>query len=226
MVDVPERIFAYRWGLDGSNSGWNAFKPAGVHTCTAAEYVRADLYAALEAKLAEKVKVKTLEWTRGWMNAEAQTEIGQYTITYRRDGSFEWGIGILKGWASSWDGAKAAAQTDYERRILSALEATPPAPKVTEVHPDDLAVDRFAIAMKAKLTEKRAEGRRGWDDPAECSAGYLSMLLVEHIEKGDPLDVGNLAMMLHERGDRIADERERYAAKRATLTAAQEAGKP
>ena len=71
------------------------------------------------------------------------------------------------------------------------------------LHPDDAAVDRFASAMKAKLAQKRAEGRGGWDGPT-CNAEFLSRLLREHVEKGDPLDVGNLAMMLHQRGERIA----------------------
>lgn len=69
-------------------------------------------------------------------------------------------------------------------------------------HPDDLAVDRFAAAMKAKLSKKRADGRCGWEGPT-CSDVILSRLLREHVEKGDPLDVGNLAMMLHQRGERI-----------------------
>jgi hypothetical protein len=70
-------------------------------------------------------------------------------------------------------------------------------------HPDDLAVDRFAAAMKAKLAKKRAEGRGGWERKDECSNGFLSQLLREHIAKGDPVDVGNLAMMIHQRGERI-----------------------
>lgn len=79
-----------------------------------------------------------------------------------------------------------------------------PAPKGGEItHPDDLAVDRFASAMKAKLAKKRAEGRGGWDLKDECSAEFLSQLLREHVEKGDPVDVGNLAMMLQQRGERI-----------------------
>lgn len=67
-------------------------------------------------------------------------------------------------------------------------------------HPDDAAVDRFAAAMKAKLAEKRAEGRGGWDDPEQCSTTYLATLLRGHVAKGDPLDVGNFAMMLWNRG--------------------------
>ena len=70
-------------------------------------------------------------------------------------------------------------------------------------HPDDEAVDRFAVAMKAKLAQKRAEGRGGWENKDECGQGYLSELLAEHVRKGDPVDVANLAMMLHQRGERI-----------------------
>ncbi|MBB2818971.1 UNVERIFIED_ORG: hypothetical protein GGD59_002216 [Rhizobium esperanzae] len=77
-------------------------------------------------------------------------------------------------------------------------------PSVREQHPDDIAVDRFASAMKAKLAEKRAQGRGGWDDKDDCSSLWLSTLLREHVEKGDPLDVGNFAMMLHQREERIA----------------------
>lgn len=73
-----------------------------------------------------------------------------------------------------------------------------------DTHPDDVAVDRFALAMKAKLAKKRMQGRGGWDDEDECSALWLSSLLREHVEKGDPLDVGNFAMMLHQRGERIS----------------------
>ncbi len=71
-------------------------------------------------------------------------------------------------------------------------------------HPDDLAVDRFAAAMKAKLAKKRDEGYGGWDNPEECTIEHLSQLLASHVAKGDPVDVGNLAMMIHQRGGSIA----------------------
>lgn len=70
-------------------------------------------------------------------------------------------------------------------------------------HSDDVAVDSFAVAMKAKLAKKRAEGRGGWNDKSQCTAEFLSQLLRGHVDKGDPVDVGNLAMMLHQRGERI-----------------------
>src|SRR5690554_137572 len=75
-------------------------------------------------------------------------------------------------------------------------------------HPDDAAVDRFAAAMKAKLAKKRSEGRTVWQ---EANSVYLSELLREHVEKGDPVDVGNLAMMIHENGFSIEKKPVRWA---------------
>lgn len=67
-------------------------------------------------------------------------------------------------------------------------------------HPDDDAVDRFAVAMKVKLAASREKGRHGWQN---ATGPHLSSLLHEHMFKGDPLDVGNLAMMLHQNGQAI-----------------------
>lgn len=86
-------------------------------------------------------------------------------------------------------------------------------------HTDDLAVDRWAIAMKAKLAKKRTEGRGGWDDPEQCSVADLSYLLIQHCFKGDPLDVSNLAMMLQQRGERIVIDDETANMARAALSA-------
>lgn len=68
------------------------------------------------------------------------------------------------------------------------------------LHPDDVAVDIFAARMKRKLARKRGEGRGGWNDPASCHVSTLARYLVEHVGKGDPVDVANFAMMLHQRG--------------------------
>lgn len=79
-------------------------------------------------------------------------------------------------------------------------------------HPDDVAVDAFAAAMKAKLKRAREEkGRGGWQD---MSATVLSDMLREHVQKGDPVDVANLAMMLHQNGQGIATRRAGEGAER------------
>jgi len=69
-------------------------------------------------------------------------------------------------------------------------------------HPDDAAVDRFAVALKAKLEKARDAGRSGWQDPA-WPVESIGDNLREHVEKGDPRDVANYCMFLFERGERI-----------------------
>lgn len=76
----------------------------------------------------------------------------------------------------------------------------PPAASSAERLDND-AVDRFAAALKAKLAAKRAEGYGGWHDTTTCPAGRLAAQLRDHVRKGDPVDVGNLAMMLWSRGE-------------------------
>jgi hypothetical protein len=77
-------------------------------------------------------------------------------------------------------------------------------PAPAESHPDDVAVDNFAAAMKAKMAKQRAKGYGGWDDPSDCAADFLRERLAHHIIKGDPVDVGNFAMMLFNRGESTA----------------------
>lgn len=112
------------------------------------------------------------------------------------------------GWARKWDEMSPLQQKAWNDGVTAALavapgERTPSDNVIGDQHPDDLAVDRFAAAMKAKLAQKRAEGRGGWDNPDECSIEWLSELLRSHVEKADPVDVGNFAMMIHQRGGRI-----------------------
>lgn len=86
-----------------------------------------------------------------------------------------------------------------------------PAPDTTLPRRDEAAVDRFATTMKAKMASARAKGRSGWNDPLQCTAADLSRMLREHVEKGDPVDVGNFAMMLHQRGSAIVQPPEAQA---------------
>lgn len=107
----------------------------------------------------------------------------------------------------STEAEEIKASYDYADKTTAALSALS-LPEQEPAHPDDSAVDRFAAAMKEKLAKKRAEGRGGWDRKDECTAEFLSQLLREHVQKGDPVDVGNLAMMLHQRAERISPQPE------------------
>lgn len=51
----------------------------------------------------------------------------------------------------------------------------------------------FAIEMKHKLLKKMRRGRGGWDN-AECfTLEQIKQQIIDHIEKGDFVDVANLA---------------------------------
>lgn len=83
---------------------------------------------------------------------------------------------------------------------FAASQAAAPA-EAREPHADDVAVDEFAIEMKAKMAAARAKGRSGWET---CAPADLSRMLREHVEKGDPRDVANFSMMLYHHGAPIS----------------------
>lgn len=113
-----------------------------------------------------------------------------------------------------YNGGKEKAYQEAEKiwndNMAKYTRPTPPAAQISgmvgEDHPDDAAVDKFAEEMKKKLAKKRKEGRGGWEDKSQCTADFLSELLRGHVEKGDPVDVANLAMMLFCRGESIKAE--------------------
>lgn len=104
----------------------------------------------------------------------------------------------------------AAGIPARDAEIVALREATQTTPTSSTVeqaqHPDDVAVDAFAAAMKSKLARKRNEGRDGWQDKTQCSQDRLSDLLRQHAGKGDPVDVANFCMMLYQRGELIAQQ--------------------
>jgi hypothetical protein len=61
---------------------------------------------------------------------------------------------------------------------------------------DDICIKQFTQAMAAKMAISRAKGRGGWEKPDECSVEKIAKLLVTQLGKGDPVDIGNYAMML------------------------------
>ena len=83
-------------------------------------------------------------------------------------------------------------------------------PSVREEVIDCAAVQAFADRMRFKLELARSKGRGGWHEPDSCGpAGKptiqqeLSEMLREAVDKGDPVDVANFAMMLSMRDERI-----------------------
>jgi len=111
---------------------------------------------------------------------------------------------------ASYDLTKAAPALNSPQALaiemndeVSIQEDSKKAQASPSTHPDDQAVDAFAVAMKAKLAKKRGEGRSGWEDKSQCTNLHLSKLLHEHVAKGDPVDVGNFAMMLFSRNEPI-----------------------
>lgn len=97
------------------------------------ESERAARAEAAERALAERaggVKVKPLEWNHGYASVMFG---GGYLVTYyagmEEPAKLEtrgWWDGEPNGYFKTVDEAKAAAQADYERRILSALEPAAP----------------------------------------------------------------------------------------------------
>lgn len=93
---------------------------------------------------------------------------------------------------------------NFELKAIKELRAALEQPQGEQepvAHPDDAAIDRFAAAMKAKMAKQRSKGYGGWEDKADCPASRLQQMLVDHIAKGDPVDVANFTMMLWSRGE-------------------------
>ncbi|HGF4018899.1 hypothetical protein [Burkholderia cenocepacia] len=91
----------------------------------------------------------------------------------------------------------------HVRRLEKALaEAESLQPAAAPIHSDDACVDQFAASLKSKLALARAKGRSGWQ---QCDPTELSIMLREHVEKGDPRDVANFCMFLWALGKPISD---------------------
>lgn len=67
--------------------------------------------------------------------------------------------------------------------------------RLPDIEADRILVEMVSHEMRQKLAKKRKDGRSGWFSP-QCSSDQLKNMLLEHIEKGDYVDVINLAGML------------------------------
>jgi ParB-like chromosome segregation protein Spo0J len=136
-------------------------------------------------------------------------QAGEVSATEARKLVKKKGAGAVGHLQAAREAVKAAGKTKITPKVLKAVDgdAKParsakvdaPAlplgepPAVTAIHPDDAAVDRFAVEMKAKLAAARAKGRGGWE---QCAPADLSHMLREHVDKGDPCDVAIISMFL------------------------------
>jgi len=66
---------------------------------------------------------------------------------------------------------------------------------VSDEMADNLLLNITIEKMRSKLALKRKQGVVGWHN--NCSIEHLKRLLYEHVEKGDMIDVMNIAGMIH-----------------------------
>ncbi len=74
---------------------------------------------------------------------------------------------------------------------------TQPKALTDEDHPDNLAIDKFTVALKEEMAIQRKKGRSGWDKPEECSQKHLYSLLTKAVMNRKFIAAGNYSMMLH-----------------------------
>lgn len=111
---------------------------------------------------------------------------------------------VAVGWNAAMDCHAhhgIAGWTVYRDQLLREA-ASKAGDKASNLHPDDVAVDALAHAMKAKLARQRARGYGGWN--TDCTQQRLTELLRAHVEKGDPVDVANFCAFLAARGEGIS----------------------
>lgn len=77
----------------------------------------------------------------------------------------------------------------------------PPEGSLHSTHRDDLGVFMFGAAMRERLKYCReVDNKHGWWDPSICDTTELVVHLKLAMRKGDVVDIANLCMMLHQRG--------------------------
>ena len=123
MNDMPEQIWAISrfdtWNARGPDGYWSKDLTGSRHY---EEYTRADL---------TKPTVKPLEWDQGIVHWARPLPGMKYIACSSEGATWVWWLEgdcltreVQRSPHESESAAKAAAQADYERRILSALEDT------------------------------------------------------------------------------------------------------
>lgn len=118
----------------------------------------------------------------------ADKDVPKYLVAFHPNGRVSAMVGDLD-----------AAERELENRVAEGKgrwEYRDPEPETI----DNEAVQLFAAKMTQKMADSRAKGKSGWNDPVDCPTDFLQRMLAEHVYKGDPVDVANIAMMLDARG--------------------------
>lgn len=102
-------------------------------------------------------------------------------------------------WAQDARDLVLATQENYERLQTTFPDIEFERP-LTQADIDNEAVDKLAQAMKNKLAKKREKGYHGWET---CKHSELVQLLINHVDKGDPIDVANFCAFLFARGEQL-----------------------
>lgn len=173
--------------------------------------VRYSDYAALEARLAERVKVKPLEWSEamvGRWGGETEGFPFRYTVRINLKGHIRIKtFGLYEVFNGTLDEAFAYVQAAHDRRILSALAYHPRDTTGLVSHETEKVRDEQATPPAPKVTEAMVE--------TEMVRMTISETIRAMGENPDEQIIGELTVF-----DAVA------ARVRAALTAAQEAGKP
>ncbi len=77
-------------------------------------------------------------------------------------------------------------------KMLESLDKLP--------NPEHYAIIELATAMANKLLKTHRQGRGGFQ---EVGQRHLSLLLQDHLIKGDPVDVANYCAFLHFKEEKI-----------------------
>ncbi|MDP8249593.1 hypothetical protein [Pseudochrobactrum saccharolyticum] len=118
-----------------------------------------------------------------------------YKLTVAREQTYAHASRIAETYINGeYEAQGCAAQMIFdELRVLAKPAPSPSIGAYIWKIVDEMAVDNFTLRMKEKLARKRAEGRSGWWN---MTANDLSVMLRQHVDKGDPVDVANLCMFL------------------------------